>query len=255
MTIQIPALSPAARRAVLLGTAAITLCGVASSELATFLISRAFDLNADRPAYVVAGVIPLLLAGPASYFQLKRLEQVKTAYRELERVASTDWLTGCLNRRAFTASASTAARVGRPGALLMMDVDGFRTINDRYGHDRGDDALRRIVTVVNENVGSSDLVGRLGGEEFGIYLRDATDRHATAIAEAIREGVADIAFTADDDRRALTVSVGVATTTEPIAFPELFQIAEHQLASAKAAGRNRIAITAAETVAGNRAAA
>ncbi|MEO7223889.1 MAG: GGDEF domain-containing protein [Devosia sp.] len=255
MTIEIPALSPAAGRAVLIGAAAITLGSVAASELVTFLISHAFNLNADGPAYLVAGIIPLLLAGPGSYFQLKRLEQVREAYRELERVSSTDWLTGCLNRRAFIAGVSVGAKVGRPGALLLIDADGFKTINDRHGHDRGDDALRRIVTVINESVGSSDLVGRLGGEEFGVYLRDATDRHASAIAEAIREGVADIAFASGDDPHALTVSVGVVTITAPIAFCELFQIAENQLASAKANGRNRVAITAAETVGSNRAAA
>ncbi len=255
MTIEIPALSPAARRAVLIGTAAITLGSVAASELVTFLISHAFDLNADLPAYLVSGIVPMLLAGPGSYFQLKRLEQVREAYRELERVSSTDWLTGCLNRRAFTAGVSVGAKVGRPGALLVIDADGFKAINDRHGHDRGDDALRRIVTVINESVGQSDLVGRLGGEEFGVYLRDATDRHASAIAEAIREGVADIAFAAGDDPNGLTVSVGVATVTAPIGFSELFQIAEAQLAWAKANGRNRVAITAAEAVGSSRAAA
>jgi diguanylate cyclase len=255
LTIEIPALSSAAHRKVFIGAAAITLGSIAASELVTFLISHAFNLNADLPAYVVAGVIPLLLAGPSSYFQLKRLEQVREAYRELERVTSTDWLTGCLNRRAFTAAVSSAARVGRPGALLVIDADGFKSINDRFGHDRGDDALRRIVTVINENVGGSDLVGRLGGEEFGVYLRDATDRHASTIAEAIRERVADIAFASGDEAQALSISLGVVTVTEPIGFAELFRIAEAQLAAAKANGRNRVAITAAETAAGKRAAA
>jgi diguanylate cyclase (GGDEF)-like protein len=248
-------LSPAARRAVLTGTATITLGSVAASELATFLASITFKLQADLPAYVMSGVIPLLLASVASYFQLTRLEQVKEAYRELNRVASTDWLTGCLNRRAFIAAASIGTKVGRLGALFVIDADGFKAINDRFGHDRGDDALRRIVTVINECLGGSDLVGRLGGEEFGVYLRDATDGHTRSIAEAIRRGVSEIALTSTDEPRPLSVSIGVAKVTGPIGFFELFRLAEAQLHTAKANGRNRVEITAAGSVGEDRAAA
>jgi diguanylate cyclase len=245
VTVEIPPLSQLARQSVLTGTAMITLASVTASELGTFLISLAFNLNADLPAYIVSGIIPLLLAGIGSYLQLTRLEQVKEAYRELERVASTDWLTGCLNRRAFTAAASTATKVGRPGALLVVDVDDLKAINDRFGHDRGDDVLRRVVMVINENLHSSDLVGRLGGEEFGVYLRDATDHHTRTIAEAIREGVSDIALTSADLSQPLSISIGVATVSAPIGFFELFRLAEAQLRTAKANGRNRVAITAA----------
>lgn len=255
MSIEIPALSREAHRNVLTGTAAITLASIAGSELATFLISTAFGLNADVPAYIVSGVIPLILAGPGSYFQLKRLEQVKAAYRELERVASTDYLTGCLNRRVFTARTSAATRIGRPGALLVIDADGFKSINDRFGHHRGDEALRGIAEVIRLNVRDSDLVGRIGGEEFGIYLPDAGARHATAMAEAIREGVADISFAAEEAPHTLSVSVGIATVTAPIPFEDLFRVADAQLYAAKENGRNRVAITAVEADGNDRAAA
>lgn len=255
MTIEIPALSREARGAVIFGATGITLVSVAGSLFATFLISSVFALGADLPAYAVSAVVPILLAGPGSYFQLKRLEQVKAAYRELERVASTDWLTGCLNRRAFTERTSAATRIGRPGALLVIDADGFKSINDRFGHDRGDAALRAIADVIRDNVREDDLVGRIGGEEFGIYLPDASGRHATAIAEAIREGVADISFSAEDAPRSLSVSVGIATSMASIAFDELFRSADQQLYAAKANGRNRVAITAVESVENDRAAA
>jgi diguanylate cyclase len=253
--IKIPALSGEARRTVLLGATGITLLSVAGSLFATFIISAIFGLGAGPAAYAVSAVVPILLAGPGSYFQLKRLEQVKAAYRELERVASTDWLTGCLNRRAFTERTALATSTGRPGALLVVDADGFKSINDRFGHDRGDDALRAIVDVIRDNVRDGDIVGRIGGEEFGIYLPDASDRHATAMAEAIREGVEDISFSSHDAPEGLSVSVGIATTTAAIAFDELFRCADQQLYAAKASGRNRVAITAVEAVDGDRVAA
>ena len=255
MTIEIPALSRDAHRAVLVGMAGITLASIAGSEFATFLISAIFDLGADLPAYLVSGIVPLLLAAPGSYFQFKRLEQVKAAYRELERVASTDWLTDCLNRRAFTHRTTAATRIGRPGALLVIDADGFKAINDRFGHDRGDDALRAIADVIRRNVREGDLVGRIGGEEFGIYLPDATGPHATAMAEAIREGVEDISFLPEDAPHTLSVSVGIATATASVPFDDLFRVADQQLYAAKAGGRNRVAITAANVSDQSRAAA
>lgn len=255
MTIRIPPLSAEARRSVWLGCVAITLATVAVSELATFLISLTFNLNAELPAYTVSAVVPLLLAGPMTYFQLKRLEQVRMAYRDLERAASTDWLTGCLNRGAFTALATAAAQDGAPGVLMIVDADDFKSINDTFGHEHGDQALRSIAGVIRANVRDTDLVGRLGGEEFGIYARDVSVRHGAVLAEAIREAVQDISFNPTDVHHALSVSIGVATAASSVTFARLFRIADQQLYAAKANGRNRVAITAAEAVAHGRAAA
>jgi diguanylate cyclase len=254
LKIEIPALSPEAGRSVLVGAAAITLASAAASEVITFLISITFNIGADLPAYLVAGLIPILLAGPGSYFQLKRFEQVRQAYRELERATRTDWLTNCLNRRAFTAAVSTSTQIGTPGALLLIDVDDLKSINDRFGHEYGDEALRSIAAVVNNHVCSSDFVGKLGGEEFGVYLRVATDRHASAIAEAIREGVEDIALASEDVPLALSVSIGIAAAATPVTFSELFRVADEQLSVAKTNGRNRVAITTVEAVVEDQAA-
>lgn len=246
MTTHIPPLSPEARRSVLIGTLAITLASVTASEVAMFFISLAFALDAGIPAYTVSGVIPLLVAGPGSYMQLKRLEQVRTAYRELERVSAADWLTGCLNFRAFTERASVATEIGSPGALLLVDVDNFKPINDQYGHDKGDDVLRRIAALIATQTSSSDLVGRIGGDKFGIYLRVATDRHAREVGEAIREGIADMAFVPETAPHPLTASIGIVTSSMPVPFRQLLRLAERQLSAAKENGRNRFAITAAE---------
>lgn len=247
MTTRIPALSPEAQRSILISAAAITLASVTASELVTLLAGIAFHLNPDVPAFLMAGLVPLLIAAPGSYWQLKRLEQLRAAHRELERVASTDWLTGCLNRRAFTAAAALASEVGRPSALLVLDVDGLKWINDRFGHDRGDEVVRTIASVIRDRVDASDLVGRIDGEEFGVYLRIASERHAAEVAESIRTGVEAIGLKSAE-AEALSVSVGMATTDSPIPFADLFRIADRQLRAAKENGRNRIAITAATDI-------
>jgi diguanylate cyclase len=248
LTTKIPALSAEARRSTLISAAAITLASVTASELVTLLAGAVFHLNPDVPAFLMAGIIPLLIAAPASYWQLKRLEQVRAAYRELERVASTDWLTGCLNRRAFSAAAALATAVGRPSALLIVDVDGLKSVNDRFGHDRGDSAVRSVAAVIAEQLDSSDLFGRIDGEEFAVYLRVAAESHAADVAEAIRKGVEAIGLGTPETARLLSVSVGIATVDAPIAFSDLFRIADRQLGAAKASGRNRVAITAAADV-------
>ena len=238
-----------------MGTAGITVASIIASEVVTFLISIAFGIGADPPAYLVAGIIPLLLAGSGSYWQLTRLEQVRTAYRELEHAAATDWLTGSLNYPAFTAAASAASKIGQPGAMIVVDIDGLKSLNHAHGFDRGDEALRGVAGVIRRSIGSSDLVGRIGGDAFGVYLRIATERHAREVAEAIRESVHDIAFSTYGDSNTLWVTMVVGTVEGPFYFPKIFHLAYPQLDGEKEHGRNRVAITAAETVGRTQAAA
>lgn len=254
MTIKIPALTPEAHRSVVTGTVAITLASIAASVVATYFISLAFDLKADTPAYVVAGIIPLFLASFGSYWQLTRLEQIRAALRELERAASTDWLTGSLNYPAFTAAASAATRIGQPGAMIVVDIDGLKRLNHRFGNDRGDEALCAVAAIIRKSIGSTDLVGRIGGDAFGVYLRIATERHAREVAEAIREGVEDFAFSVEGTAHSLSVTIGVATADRPADFLQLFHRADQQLDVAKDNGRNRVAITAVEAVSAEQAA-
>lgn len=247
MQIAIPAPSKEARRIARTKAAQATIVSFLVSELATFLISIAFNLNADLPAYLVAGILPICLAAPGSYWQFIRHEQLKDAYRQLDLLASTDWLTQCLNRRAFTKAATAGTLSDGPGALMVIDADSFKSINDLFGHDQGDDALRNIAQVIRQSVREGDLVGRLGGEEFGIFLPDAGPGLVQAIAERIREGVLDIPFAPGNAPHRLSVSVGVATCATQTPFAELFRLADQQLYSAKQAGRNRVVTAPVET--------
>lgn len=247
MQIKVPAPSAAARRIALSKAAQATIISVVLSELATLAISMIFNLHADLPAYLVAGILPVCLAAPGSYLQFIRHEQLKEAYKQLDLLASTDWLTQCLNRRAFTTAAMAGTASGKPGALLVIDADSFKTVNDHFGHDKGDDALRHIAQVIRQSVREGDLVGRLGGEEFGIFLADATPDLVQQIAERIREGVMDIPFTPGAAPHQLSVSVGVATCESWAPFAELFRLADQQLYAAKQSGRNRVAVAPVET--------
>jgi two-component system cell cycle response regulator len=159
-------------------------------------------------------------------------------------LALTDSLTGLYNQRYLRRHLSSLMENG-PGhqlAVLMVDVDHFKSVNDRYGHAAGDRALRLIADSLRVNTRVFDSVARYGGEEFVVVMPGTGSVEATAAAERLRRAVEEIEFSATVGTRApLTVSVGVACT--PVAFdsPEvLLQAADAALYDAKRNGRNRV---------------
>lgn len=167
--------------------------------------------------------------------------------RDLERLASIDGLTGLVNRRMLMTIAektlAQAARTGRPLALMMLDLDRFKALNDRYGHAAGDDALARFARIAESGIRTGDVLGRYGGEEFVAVLPDTTERTAAAIAERVRSIVEDDATRTGSPPRC-TVSIGVVGTTEPAraSLDELLRAADEALYRAK---RSRNAVTCA----------
>jgi len=163
----------------------------------------------------------------------------------LEQISRTDPLTGLANRRTFESELATkfehARRYGRPLALAMIDVDLFKRINDGYGHQAGDEVLRRIAEVLRRATRASDCVARYGGEELAIIIPEAQLLEALQFAEKIRAAVAALTLGEGMPPR-VTVSVGVASSGRS-AFgkpADLVRAADAALYRAKASGRNRV---------------
>ena len=180
----------------------------------------------------------------------------QAAQAKIARLAMQDDLTGIANRRHFYRQAEAEfahyQRAKQPLALLMLDLDHFKRINDQYGHGVGDAVLIRFAQYVLTQIRLEDLLGRVGGEEFAILLRDATISQAVAIAERIREGVALLPIFGGDDADRFTVSIGIATADEADAsFDVLFGRADKALYRAKQEGRNRVVIAAPALREGN----
>ena len=185
----------------------------------------------------------------------KRLEEhVITAKRRAEQrareatlLASTDELTGLANRRAFMGQLDReiagAAEFGWPLAVAMFDVDHFKLVNDRYGHAVGDRVLQLIAARAASVVRGGDLVGRLGGEEFGILMPGASPNEAAQVAERLREAMETVAQ-ADESLPAVTISVGIAARAGQRTAVELLAAADVALYAAKGEGRNRVRIAA-----------
>lgn len=176
----------------------------------------------------------------------------KQAQNALEALAACDGLTGLANRRTFdaalTSEARRAARTGIPLSLLMMDIDHFKMFNDSYGHQHGDECLKRVADAIADVARrSGDVVARYGGEEFAVILPNTGVEAAEVIAERIRGAVESlrIAHRSSASGAVVTMSIGGATTvTQDIDVTSLVSAADQALYRAKRGGRNRIRVEA-----------
>ena len=208
-----------------------------------------FDLNppADIMQPDTANYLYVLLSGMQPLFLSIGflLLYSETLQRELHLLARVDALTGVKNRLALTETAaqmlSQAARVGRPLGVLMIDADHFKSVNDRFGHGGGDKVLLALVGSIRATLRASNVIGRIGGEEFVVLAPDTSLDDALVLAERIRETVECTPLLVDGHLLQLTVSIGaVAGAPGEHDVKGLLQRADAALYAAKRAGRNRV---------------
>jgi diguanylate cyclase (GGDEF)-like protein len=164
---------------------------------------------------------------------------------QLEKLATTDGMTGLHNRRQFMKLAEAEwgrfQRHGRPLSLLMLDVDFFKSINDRFGHDLGDQVIAHIAALCREDRRVSDIVARIGGEEYALLLPETPIEAAYAVAERLRRNVEVSALLSNSKGLAVTVSIGVAEAGPGMSgIVDLMKVSDRALYEAKRTGRNRV---------------
>jgi len=185
------------------------------------------------------GEIVSLLGIATDFTKFYRLKE------ELARQATTDELTGVRNRRSLLETArqefSRANRYGHPLSVLMLDIDHFKRINDSHGHDVGDKVLKAVADACRRELRDSDVLGRLGGEEFGVVLPNTSSEGAVTVAERLRARIDAIRLVGEwEDEITPKVSVGVACMQGAHRVEAVLKRADQALYAAKAAGRNRV---------------
>lgn len=191
------------------------------------------------PVWVVAG----LLAGVATVMAVSHVADQIAVSRDAREerfynLLRHDALTGTLNRSFFLDRIRAEAV---SGALLVIDVDHFKAVNDRFGHYTGDAALTHLATAMIREFEGCGFVGRLGGEEFAIYLPGTNFERACSATEALRGAIEANEFEFDGQLLTLTVSIGLAMHEPQVPIGKTLRVADDNLYAAKKAGRNCVA--------------
>jgi diguanylate cyclase (GGDEF)-like protein len=187
-----------------------------------------------------------LLLTISEAFILLAMAKERTELRH-RTAAMVDPLTGIANRRSFLQDAALAAKrhIGnpRPVAVLLIDIDRFKSINDSFGHAVGDRVLAMFAEAARKSMRGSDLIGRFGGDEFAAMLVETNTEKAVEVAERIRASFAQMTHDVDGHQVGATVSIGLVHCLErTLDIPELLTQADHALYCAKERGRNRVEV-------------
>ena len=243
----------------ILVTVASTAASVLISALAVPLLGGSYD----GIGMWLSILCPICIALPASIWQFHQSETLRRArdelsslHLELDRTHSSlmqahaalqeriryDAMTGGLTREAFFAEMARASTEGRTGAFLVADADHFKRINDDFGHQTGDEALVVIASSIASTLGVRDFWGRIGGEEFAIFL-DGSDRsEAVAVAETIRRKAETTEIRRETGRVPISVSIGGVCLGEGFSTHQSMGDADRRLYRAKRGGRNRVVL-------------
>ncbi|GAB3889061.1 hypothetical protein GCM10029964_057820 [Kibdelosporangium lantanae] len=186
----------------------------------------------------------LFRAADVTRWRDQELRGAKLGHRheDLLRMVEEDPLTGLPNRRALTRELERQLALGVGGALLLLDLDNFKDINDLRGHPAGDRVMCTLANLLRDRLGEGQVVGRLGGDEFAVVLPGADEREAVTVADRLRTAVAAVPLAGGSGATRTTISAGVARFDTGESWQAILANADLALYASKAAGRNRVTV-------------
>ena len=211
-----------------------------------WLSAREFGPDSLARAMLVSTILPLVIAPPILFlFGHLGLKNHRLA-REVAQFAYTDWLTGLANRRAFSSLAQdyldAKTQPGTAPTLFLLDIDHFKAVNDRYGHDVGDTALVHVAQQITLVAGTDTFVARLGGEEFAVIRMFRSPHQAERFAQRLRTRIAETPIVNEAARLCITASVGACMFEPDDTLAAALKRADRALYASKRAGRNRVTL-------------
>lgn len=223
----------------------VTVAAVLLPATIYFLVSGEFlfvGMAVGAVIFFVSTIRSTKVLGLAMHQNFLMTHQLEISSENAERLARTDELTGLYNRRAFyergKVLTNSCQRNKDELAMILMDVDNFKTINDKYGHAAGDTVLREIGNILLQRLRKSDVFARIGGEEFGMLLPLTTVNIAAQLAEEFRQVIEATAITFEDKKIAVTASFGVTSDVSDI--DTLVRQADMAMYRSKESGRNAV---------------
>jgi diguanylate cyclase (GGDEF)-like protein len=201
------------------------------------------DSNLYMNSYWVFSMLylysPVFIVGILLYEIL--LIQWRNREQHIDAMSKIDGLTGINNRRSITSTLSEAQKNSKNYALILLDLDHFKWINDQYGHEAGDEVLQLVAKILKQGLREHDVVGRFGGEEFILVLHEHNLKRAVEIAERCRTDIEQSNIQLQDGRQfKITASFGVALSSGHLSKEDVIRLADQALYRAKAEGRNQV---------------
>lgn len=200
------------------------------------------ELRTQAFFYLYTLIGTSLVFALAGYLAGARAERLRTAEEFYRRLSDLDPLTGLLNTRAlhdrYGRAVQRAAKLGEPVALILIDVDRLKDINDKHGHDRGSAALIKVAEAIKASKRASDEAARWGGDEFAVLLDGGDEAAARRTAELIMRSLANTPMS--DPAIAVTVTMGIASGVPATGEDDLFALADQALYAGKRSGRNQV---------------
>lgn len=237
----IDSIAPRGRLDFWLRSLALVLCFAVADGLVGRLT---YDLTGGRGW--VDFLVTLAVGAPFSIFVMWVMGQQRELQQKLAALAATDMLTGLANRRAFSDRLNQIGERQTAGVLMLIDADHFKRVNDSYGHDVGDQCLIAIAEHLRQSVRQEDIVSRIGGEEFAIFLPSTEVEQGRRVADKICAPIS-IRSASVAEEVLITLSIGATRKITGQSLREALQIADAALYRAKAEGRNRTVWTTTVT--------
>jgi diguanylate cyclase len=232
-------------RTLILTLAISLLAAVATDHSYKIFLPEVHALVGGK-AFLIAFSLGILLGMPIIGVFFSAGLEINRLNSKLETLAQADPLTGLMNRRKFLETVSTFRApdsqelvMRSRGAMLIIDADFFKRINDDYGHQAGDEALVFIANALRQSVRDDDAVARLGGEEFGVFLHETDERTAFEVAERIRSTICVLPVDIMGQPVSISVSIGGTQALRAQSLSDCMRNADTLLYAAKQAGRNK----------------
>ena len=226
------------------GAARIMIFALLFAELLVFAIYSQLEPENLARRLSLSAIITCVVSFPIGFYIQRQKQQLIALSKKLAITASTDQLSGLLNRASYLHSVEeklTTPKSGpTAGCFLFIDIDHFKKLNDRFGHAVGDSAIRKVAKIIFQHVDEDLGAGRLGGEEFGLFLPNANKKKAISVAENIRRKVRKLSFHDERGELRLSVSIGCTMHMAGQSLTQLVSAADHCMYQAKQNGRNQI---------------
>lgn len=232
---------PPGRRPVTSRTDVVFVVVVVTASIVSSVLSALYFVGPIAEAIIPAIIIPAMVSTPASLYMVDQRQKIQVLNHRLEDLLRLDQLTGVLTRRYFLSG--VAAHLAGGGALLIIDVDAFKSVNDTWGHPAGDAVLTEIAGRIGAAVPPDVWVARLGGEEFAVFAAGVGGEAAERLGERLRRAVAARPIAIETTAITCTISLGLVVVPPGHSDIDPFmQAADRALYSAKRAGRDQLCL-------------